>query len=42
VEAIKGSNGLSLLGRTVQIDPMEPKLKPPGTKRLQLQCDIFD
>jgi hypothetical protein len=24
----------------VQVDPMKPKLKPPGTKRLKLNCDI--
>ena len=24
------------LGRAVQLDPMKPKLKPPGTKRLKL------
>ena len=27
------------LGRAVQVDPMKPKLKPPGTKRLKLQYD---
>jgi hypothetical protein len=26
-------------GRVVQIDPMKPKLKPPGTKRLKLEYD---
>ena len=25
-------------GRAVQVDPMKPKLKPPGTKRLKLIC----
>jgi hypothetical protein len=25
----------------VQVDPMKPKLKPPGTKRLKLRCDIL-
>jgi len=29
------------LGRAVQVDPMEPKLKPPGAKRLKLKCDIL-
>jgi len=24
-------------GRAVQVDPMKPKLKPPGTKRLKLK-----
>ena len=28
-------------GREVQVDPMKPKLKPPGTKRLKLKCDIL-
>ena len=27
------------LGRVVQVDPMKPKLKPPGTKRLKLEYD---
>jgi len=27
------------LGRVVQVDPMNPKLKPPGTKRLKPKCD---
>jgi hypothetical protein len=26
-------------GRAVQVDPMKPKLKPPGTKRLKLTYD---
>jgi len=25
----------------VQVDPIKPKLKPPGTKRLTLKCDIL-
>jgi len=25
----------------VQVDPMKPKLKPPGPKRLKLMCDIL-
>ena len=28
-------------GRAVQVDPMKPKLKPPGTKRLKLNCDVL-
>ena len=24
-------------GRAVQVDPIKPKLKPPGTKRLKLE-----
>jgi len=29
------------LGRTVQVDPLKPKLKPPGTRRLKLKCDTL-
>jgi len=25
----------------VQVDPIKPKLKPPGTKRLKLKCGIL-
>jgi hypothetical protein len=25
----------------VQVDPIKPKLKPPGTKHLKLNCDIL-
>ena len=25
----------------MQVDPIKPKLKPPGTKRLKLKCDIL-
>ena len=28
----------SLRGRVVQADPMEPKLKPPGSKRMKIKC----
>ena len=28
-------------GRALQADPMKPKLKPPGTKRLKLNRDIL-
>jgi hypothetical protein len=28
-------------GRAVQVDPIKPKLKPPGTKRLKLNCDAL-
>ena len=27
-------------GRAVQVNPVKPMLKPPGTKRLNLKCDI--
>jgi hypothetical protein len=26
-------------GRAVQVHPIKPTLKPPGTKHLKLQCD---
>jgi len=29
------------LGRAVQVDPITPKLKPPGTQHLKLNCDIL-
>jgi hypothetical protein len=25
----------------VQVDPVKPKLKPPGIKRLKLNCDVL-
>ena len=25
----------------MQVDPIKPKLKPPGTKRLNLNCDVL-
>jgi len=28
-------------GMAVQVDPMRPNLKPRGTKRLKLKCDIL-
>jgi hypothetical protein len=28
-------------GTAVQVDPIKPKLKPPGTKLLKLKCDIL-
>jgi hypothetical protein len=28
-------------GWAVQVDPMKPKLKPPGFNRLKLRCDIL-
>jgi len=30
-----------LIGGAVQVDPMKPKMKPPGTMRLKLKCDIL-
>ena len=30
---------VGLYGRAVQVDPMNPKFKPPGTKRLKLNHD---
>ena len=35
-----GIQQLPPLGKAVQVDPINPKLKPPGTKRLKLYCDI--
>jgi len=28
-------------GRAVQVDPIKPALKAPGTKRLKLRCDVL-
>jgi len=28
-------------GRAVQVDPMEPMLKPPGTEHMKLNCGIL-
>jgi len=28
-------------GRPVQLDPIKPKLKPPGSERLKLKCDVL-
>jgi len=28
-------------GRAVQVDPIKPALKAPGTKRLKLKCDVL-
>jgi hypothetical protein len=28
-------------GKAVQVEPMKSKLKPPGTKRLKLNCDVL-
>ena len=32
-------SGLAGRGRAVQVDPIKPTLKPPGTERLKLKCD---
>ncbi len=29
------------LGKAVQVDPVKPKLKLPGTKRLKLKCHVL-
>jgi len=29
------------LGNSVQVDPVKPKLKPPGFTRLRLKCDML-
>ena len=36
-----GGGGGTGTGRAVQVDPMKPKLKPPGTKRLKPKCDTL-
>ena len=28
-------------GRAVQLDPIKPKMKPPGIKRSKLKCDML-
>jgi hypothetical protein len=28
-------------GTAMQVDPMKPKLKPPGDMRLKLKCDVL-
>jgi hypothetical protein len=28
-------------GRAVQVDPIKPKLKPPGKKRLKVKCELL-
>jgi len=34
-----GSGRASAGGRAVQVDPIKPTLKAPGTQRLNLKCD---
>ena len=34
-------DGAGAHGRVVQVDPIQPKLKPPGTKCLKLKCDVL-
>jgi hypothetical protein len=36
-----GRRAFASQGRAVQVDPMKPRLKPPGTERLKLRCDIL-
>jgi len=38
-EHYSGSNVIP--GEAVQVESMKPKLKPPGTERLKLKCDIL-
>jgi len=40
-EAVGPALLLRLLGGAVQVDPIKLKLKPPGTERLRLKCDIL-
>jgi hypothetical protein len=35
------AQGARAQGRAVQVDPIKPKLKPPGTKRLKLRIDML-
>jgi HPt (histidine-containing phosphotransfer) domain-containing protein len=39
VKAVGALHMVPLLGRAVQVDPMKPQLKAPGTKRLKLNYD---
>jgi hypothetical protein len=39
VKSVNGGNKSVSLGEAVQVDPIKPQLKPPGTKRLKLNCD---
>jgi len=36
---VEGVNRHRCRGRAVQVDPIRPKLKPPGIKRLKLETD---
>jgi len=38
VHAAGGHASVPNFGRAVQVDPMKPKLTPPGTKRMKLKC----
>jgi len=38
---LRGAGRGGQRGRAVQVHPMKSKLKPPGTKRLKLKCDIM-
>jgi len=38
---LRGAGDAVTRGRSVQIDPIKPKLKPPGIKRLKLNCDML-
>jgi len=37
----RGGHGRRRPGRVVQLDPIKPELKPPGTERLKLMCDTL-
>jgi len=37
----RGARGGRHHSRAVQFDPMKPKLKPPGTERLKVKCDVL-
>jgi len=38
---VRAARAGALLGRAVQVDRIEPTLKPSVSKRLKLQCDIL-
>jgi hypothetical protein len=41
VAAVRASGLAAGHGRAVQVDTIRPRLKPPGTKRLKLNCDVL-
>ena len=41
LDASSAVDGTCCLGWAVQVDPIKPKLRPPGTKRLKPNCDVL-
>ena len=39
--AVSAQASAAVDGKAVQVDPMKPKLTPPGTQRLKLMCDML-